>query len=248
MVFRPKPVPLFKTISQTLRIRESKLNYDQFLEPSVISRASDFRRKHKSLLSQAEEVYGVDQYVIVAILLVETQFGGYTGQTPTLAILSTFALMDQKSHRDKVWALLPREDRERLGRDAFDQKLTKRAQWAYEELCALVRLSDTQKLRIESCRGSVMGAIGWAQFLPSSVVRYGVDGDRDGRVDLFQPADAIFSVANYLRGYGWREAKTRSSQEEVIYAYNHSQPYVQTILGVADRVRKLDQAGTTPSS
>jgi membrane-bound lytic murein transglycosylase B len=91
-----------------------------------------------------------------------------------------------------------------------------------------------------------MGAIGWPQFLPSSLVRYGVDANQDGEIDLFHPADAIFSVANYLRGYGWTQAKSRAEKEKVIWYYNHSRPYVRTILELARRLR-LQSTSKTPS-
>jgi membrane-bound lytic murein transglycosylase B len=237
-----EPELMYKTVSRTLIIRESKLNYDQFLSASAIASAQEFRRRNGHLLLEAEAAYGVDQCVIVAILLVETHFGSYTGKTPTVAVLTTFALMDQKSNRDKVWSLLPAKDKKRWDRAAFDRKLMDRSNWAYQELCALLRLAGTQTVQITSCRGSVMGAIGWPQFLPSSLVRYGVDGNRDGRIDLFDPADAVFSVANYLKGYGWSQASNQAGKEEVIYAYNHSRPYVQAILGVAAKLRQSGNA------
>jgi len=134
--------------------------------------------------------------------------------------------------------LSPRE-KARWGREAFDRKLMDRSDWAYREVCALVRLAE-DRVRVESLRGSVMGAVGWPQFLPSSLVRYGADGNRDGRVDLFDPWDACHSVANYLRGYGWCRARTQEEKEKVIYQYNHSRPYVQTILGIADRLRPCE--------
>ena len=239
-----EPELMYQTVSRTLIIRESKLNYDQFLTAQAIAGAREFRRRQRPLLLEAEAAYGVDHCVIVAILLVETHFGSYTGKTPTVAVLTTFALMDQKSNRDKVWSLLPAKDKKRWDRAAFDKKLMDRSNWAYRELCALLRLAGTQTVQITSCRGSVMGAIGWPQFLPSSLVRYGVDGNRDGRIDLFDPADAVFSVANYLKGYGWSPSSDRAGKEEVIYAYNHSRPYVQAILGVAAKLRQdVNQAG-----
>lgn len=232
-LYPPSFTPLYKTVSQTLRLRESKLNYDQFLQPSTIAEARRFLRKNESTLLQAEELYGVNRCVIVAILLVETHFGSYTGTTPTFAILSTFALMDQKSSRDKVWSLLPPQDRKNWDRAEFDRRLVKRANWAYDELFALLRLTDSNPRKLAALKGSVMGAIGWPQFLPSSLVRWGIDGNRDGRIDLFQLEDAVFSAANYLRVHGWDEAGTESQKEDVIYTYNHSRPYVGAILGVA---------------
>jgi membrane-bound lytic murein transglycosylase B len=232
-LYPPGFTPLYQTVSQTLRLRESKLNYDQFLQPSAIAEAKSFLRKNENTLRRAQELYGVNRCVIVAILLVETHFGSYTGKIPTFAILSTFALMDQKNSRDKVWGFLSPQERKNWDRAEFDRKLMKRADWAYEELYALLRLTDGNTRKVAALKGSIMGAIGWPQFLPSSLVRWGIDGDGDGRVDLFQLDDAIFSVANYLRVHGWDEAGNEAQKEQAIYAYNHSRPYVEAILGVA---------------
>jgi membrane-bound lytic murein transglycosylase B len=233
ILYPPGFTPLYKNVSQTLHLRESKLNYDQFLQPSAISEAKRFLRRNEDILLRAEEIYGVNRCVIVAILLVETHFGSYTGATPTFAILSTFALMDQQSSRDRVWNLMSPQDRKKWDRAELDRRLTRRANWAYDELFALLRLTDANPKKVAALKGSVMGAIGWPQFLPSSLVRWGTDGNRDGRIDLFELEDAIFSVANYLRVHGWDESKTETEKEDVIYTYNHSRPYVGAILGVA---------------
>lgn len=237
VMFQPPPAPLFKVVAATFRIRESKLNYDQFLAPSSIAKAQRFYRDYEPILTRAEAKYNVDPCVIVALLLVETQFGSYTGKTPTLGILATFALMDQPTHQNKIWSMLSPAERQRWGREGFDNKLKSRSEWAYKELFALAKLTETQGARVCALQGSVMGAVGWPQFLPSSLVRYGVDGNADGRIDLFHPEDAIFSIANYLKGYGWCEAKTREAKENVIYQYNHSRPYVDAVLGIADRIK-----------
>ncbi len=237
MVFQNAPSPVFTTVSRTLRMRESKLNYSQFLSASNLRKAREFSMFHDGTLRRAETQYGVDRNVIVAILLVETQLGSYTGDVPTLAVLATFALMDGKNSRDRVWALLPPSDRKRWDRDAFDQKLLKRAEWAYGEVKALIEVSQAQGRRADLYRGSVMGAIGWPQFLPSSLLKYGVDADRDGRTDLYQAEDAIASIANYLRGYGWSGNLTRLEKEQVIHHYNRSRPYVETILEIASALR-----------
>lgn len=236
MAFFPPPSPMFATVSKTLCMRESRLNYSQFLTPASIERARSFQRIHERALRDAEIRYGVDSSVIVAILLVETRLGGYTGQVPTLAVLSTFALMDQKVLRDRIWRMLPPGDRKRWDRSAFDEKLIRRSQWAYGEVRALLEVSRNEGKRADAYRGSVMGAVGWPQFLPSSLLKFGVDGDRDGRIDLYTPHDTISSVANYLRGHGWTQAGNEAEREEVIYAYNKSRPYVRTILEIASRL------------
>ncbi len=239
MAFSPPPPPMFATVSKTLRMREGRLNYSQFLTPASLEKARAFQRIHDRALRDAEIQYGVDSSVIVAILLVETQLGGYTGQVPTLAVLSTFVLMDQKEFRDRIWSLLPARDRKRWDRSAFDDKLNRRSQWAYGEVRALLEVSRNEGKRVDTYKGSVMGAGGGPQFLPASLLKCGGAGDRDGRIDLSTPHDTISSVANYLRGHGWTEARNETDREEVIYTYNKSRPYVRTILEIASRLGAL---------
>jgi len=80
-----------------------------------------------------------------------------------------------------------------------------------------------------------MGAFGFPQFLPSSYLVYAIDGDEDGTIDLFNSADAIYSTALYLHEVGW--GKSRKSQFQALYAYNHEKEYVRTVLAYADRLR-----------
>jgi membrane-bound lytic murein transglycosylase B len=181
--------------------------------------------------------------VIVALLLVETHLGEYTGRTPTLAILSTYALMDQKNYRDRVWALVDLADRERIGRQAFDDKLVRRSQWGYQELCALLRWTNADAAQLKEIHGSLMGAMGLPQFIPTTLERHGVDGDYDGIIDLFQTADAIMSIANYLQSLGWSKSSTMAEKEKAIYQYNHSRPYVDCILAIASQLQTAKGAG-----
>jgi membrane-bound lytic murein transglycosylase B len=237
LIYSTNSTPLLNRVSGMFRIQESKLNYARFLEPSPLAEAKRFLERYETVLARAESSYGVDRSVIAAILLVETHFGQNTGKTPVLDVFSTFALMDEKLYRDQVWALLPYELRQQWGCYLFDLRLKKRAQWAYDELRALLKWTGAQPEILHSVQGSYMGAIGWPQFLPSSILKYGVDGNGDGRIDLYNSTDAVMSTANYLKAHGWREGASRPEQEEVIYYYNHSRPYVNTILDVADRLR-----------
>ncbi len=232
---RSVPPPMFHLVCATMRTGGGKPNYDHFLAPAEIAAARRFIEDHRNCFREEKAEYGVEPEVITAILLVETHFGSYTGKTPTLAVFSTFAVMDGKANRDRVWRSISQEDRETWGRRAFDTKLLERSDWAFKELCALFELQRTRGMRVANLKGSVMGAIGWPQFLPSSLVKYGVDGNGDGRIDLNNAADAILSTGNYLRAYGWCEAKTGPQKEAVIFNYNHSTAYVQTVLGLARR-------------
>ncbi len=233
--FRSAPAPMFHLVCSTMRTGGVPPDYSHFLAPSEIVATRCFIANHRNCFLEEKAEYGVEPEIIAALFLVETHFGSFTGKTPTLAVFSTFALMYRKAYRDKVWASISPQDRLAWGRAAFDQKLLDRSAWAYKELRALFELEEKCGMKVEGLRGSYMGAIGWPQFLPSSLVKYGVDGNGDGRIDLNNAADAIFSTANYLRAYGWCEAKTRSQKEAVIFNYNHSRPYVQTVLAIAQR-------------
>ena len=91
--------------------------------------------------------------------------------------------------------------------------------------------------------GSLYGAIGIAQFMPSKALRYGVDGNGDGAVNLFDLEDAVFSMGRYLRANGWRGSmRSRRKQRRAIYNYNHSTIYVNTVLAVADHLREGETA------
>jgi membrane-bound lytic murein transglycosylase B len=81
-------------------------------------------------------------------------------------------------------------------------------------------------------RGSYAGALGLAQFMPSNILAYGKDGNGDGRIDLFDHADAIFSIASYLKHYGWKPGIDDKKAYSVVYRYNHSKYYVNTILKI----------------
>ncbi|MDR3570538.1 MAG: lytic murein transglycosylase [Syntrophobacteraceae bacterium] len=227
--------PMLGLVCATMRTGGGRPDYSHFLALSEIAAVHRFIYEHRNCFREEKAEFGVEPEIIAALMLVETHFGAYTGKTPTLAVFSTFAIMDQKANRDRVWSSISPQDRANWGRRAFDQKLLDRASWAYRELCALFKLQKMGAMRIAGLKGSVMGAIGWPQFLPTSLVKYGVDGNGDGRINLNNAEDAIFSTGNYLRAYGWCEAGTRSQKEAVIFNYNHSTPYVQTVLGIAQR-------------
>jgi len=88
-----------------------------------------------------------------------------------------------------------------------------------------------------SIKGSWAGAFGLCQFVPSSYLHYAVDGNGDGRVDLFNVVDALASVANYLKRSGW-EKENQEKKKKAIYAYNHCDNYVKAVLAYATAVGK----------
>ncbi len=148
----------------------------RFLDDTRIDGGSTFWNQYADELERAAREFGVPAEIIVAIIGVETIYGRNTGNFETLSALATLA---------------------------FDYP--PRAELFRRELEALFLLAREQARDPASYSGSFAGALGYPQFLPSSVRAYAVDFDRNGRIDFdSDPVDAIGSVANYLRAHGWQ--------------------------------------------
>jgi len=214
---------------------EAKLNYDQFTTPESIEKAQSYLQENITVLNAAEAAYGVDKRVITAILLVESRLGTMSGSRSALNILSTLAALTDPGFQESFWRIIPQE--RRITRERFNERVQKRAQWGYQELKALLRYAEREQIDPTTITGSYAGAVGYAQFMPTSILAYAQDGDQDGRIDLRVHADAIASIANYLKRHGWQPGITREKQEKAIHAYNPSSYYVNTILKVADLLK-----------
>ena len=232
-----RPQVFFETEGVTLLFTysEAKLDYDQFAADGPIDNAKKYMGKYKKDLDKTEKTYGVNGRVITAILLVETRLGKYLGTRSTLNTLSTLAsLMDPQTRTDFYDQIPPAK---RISRTKFEKSAQKRSKWAYKELKAFLKYTHQEGLDPAEIPGSFAGALGLSQFMPSSILTYGKDGDNDGSIDLYTHADAIASIANYLKSHGWRPGISRKKAEKVIYRYNHSEYYVKAILKIADLLK-----------
>ena len=154
----------------------------RFVTPLRIQAGLRFWQQHAEALARAEHEYGVPAEIIVGILGVETLYGQQMGNFRVIDALATLAFDFPAAH--------PRA----AERQAFFQG----------ELEQFLSLADRSGIDPHTPRGSYAGAMGLPQFMPSSWVRYAVDFDGDGRIDLFQsPVDAIGSVAHYFQQHGW---------------------------------------------
>ena len=97
-------------------------------------------------------------------------------------------------------------------------------------------------INIFNIKGSFAGAFGIPQFLPSNYIKFGVDGNGDGKVSLFTMEDAVLSTANYLAGFGWKAALPLPEKRKVIWNYNRSEAYVSAVLGVAEKLKSRNAA------
>ena len=154
----------------------------RFIEPQRIEAGVQFWRQHEAELQRAEKTYGVPARYIVGILGVETYFGQHQGQFKVLDALATLSLA------------FPKEHKQASEREAF-----------FKNELGLFFQQRLKNPSMKNQLGSYAGAIGWPQFMPSSIAKFAVDFDNDGRVDLAKSsADAIGSVAHYFQAYGWQ--------------------------------------------
>ena len=224
-----------KGVSSYFRHQEGKLNYDQFLSSKSIKKANNYMRAHHADLLKAEMNYGVDKEVITAIMLVETRFGAYVGNRPVISILSTMAVLEDKTIRDRFWKKIPTKNR--VTRQAYEKKAARKAKWAYKELIAFITYVEKEGMDPYNINGSYAGAMGLCQFMPSNINILAKDGNKDGSVNLFHHEDAIASIANYLKHYGWKPGISREEAGKVVYHYNHSSYYVEIVLKITDALK-----------
>jgi len=175
---RTRPVPaVLKAIAPPADpgIRSWQTYRARFIEPRRTAAGLAFWERHAASVAKAAALHGVPPEIIVSIIGIETIYGKHLGRFESFAALTTLA---------------------------FDYP--PRASLFRRELEALLLLARETDRAPDSYRGSFAGAIGLPQFLPSSIRSYAVDFDGDGRIDLTDnTADAIGSVANFLKLHGW---------------------------------------------
>ncbi|MDP2695267.1 MAG: lytic murein transglycosylase B [Gallionella sp.] len=146
-----------------------------FVNPKRVRLGLEFWKKYRHTLRRAEQKYGVPQEIIIAVIGVETIYGQNAGNFLVLDALTTLA---------------------------FDYP--RRAVFFRGELENYLLLAREQQFDLLAIRGSYAGALGIPQFMPGSYRNYAVDFNGNRTIDLLrEDQDAIGSVANYLRGYGW---------------------------------------------
>ncbi|CAN2040521.1 membrane-bound lytic murein transglycosylase B [Candidatus Magnetomoraceae bacterium gMMP-15] len=234
----PKAFFDVNSVSGYFRHNEATLNYKQFESKKSIYNAKMYMNQHAKTLAKVEKSYGVPKEIITAILLVETRLGKFTGNSSVFNTLSTMAALKNILVRDKLWSDIPKQ--RRVSRDQFNKTSQKKSDWAYNELKAYLQYVTQEKfkfLKILNIRGSYAGAMGMSQFIPSSILKYAKDGNGDGKINLFEHKDAIESIANYLKAFDWYPGIKKDKAFEVIYNYNHSDYYVNTILRIAELLK-----------
>lgn len=232
-----RPQVFFEADGVTLLFtyKEAQVDYGQFANKWSIRKARQYMTKYDAQLTHTEQFYGVDKSIITAILLVETGLGASVGTRSTFNTLSTIAALKDPAVRDMLWDLIP--ESKKISRKKFEKRAASRSKWAYDELKAFLKYTSREGFDPTSIPGSFAGAVGVAQFMPTSIMAYGKDGDNDGMVDMLNHADAMASIANFLKSHGWRPGQSRKKAKKIIYYYNHSSYYVDTILKISRRLK-----------
>ncbi|MCG9697422.1 lytic murein transglycosylase B [Shewanella sp. Isolate11] len=150
-----------------------------FLTEKRLAKGLEFWNAHSETITKAAKTFQVDPQIIVAIIGIETFYGGYMGNYPVIDALYTLGF-----------------------------HYTPRADFFRKELANLQLLANEEQLDINQLKGSYAGAMGYGQFIPSSYRHFAVDFDGDGKRDLVNnPVDAIGSVANYFHQHDWKQAE-----------------------------------------
>lgn len=148
-----------------------------FSDQARLDNGVAFYQDNKKWFDKAYATYGVDPFIITGIIGVETRYGKVTGNTPVLQALATLC---------------------------FDYP--KRSEFFCSEFEHFLQLARRENWNPLPVHGSYAGAMGMTQFMPSSYLNDAIDFDGDGNVDLWQStADAIGSIANYLKNRGWEK-------------------------------------------
>lgn len=145
------------------------------ITPLQINRGRALLRQYAVLLEEVRQSYGVQPHYLVSFWAIESNYGRATGGFSVLQALATLA---------------------------FDPR---RADFFRTELLTALKIIDDGHIAVENMSGSWAGAMGQLQFLPSVFARYGIDGDNDGKIDIWNSLPDIFhSAANFLSQSGWR--------------------------------------------
>jgi membrane-bound lytic murein transglycosylase B len=231
-VFADPRMPPFTGIEFSGRTpREPLSRYRGFLRPAGVAAARRCLASHAAAFDAAA-ARGVPASLLAAIMTIESACGHSTGTNRVLYRLARLAMANDPDNLAQNVA--------RLAGTVDPARVADRARYLeatfYPEVRAAFTMAERLGLDPLELRGSEAGAFGYPQFLPRNYLEAGVDGDGDGRVSLFDDFDAAASCANFLVQHGWRPELGASARRGVLWEYNRSDAYVDTVLALASRL------------
>jgi membrane-bound lytic murein transglycosylase B len=178
-IAEPMPVILERDRAQAETVFSLEKYIQRRLTPKLVKAGRDAFASHREVLGRIEQKYGVPPTVVTAIWGIESNYGVFPGVRPIIAALATLAWDPRRS------ALFRRE--------LFDA----------------LEILNRGDIEFSHLRGSWAGAMGQVQFMPSSYLQFAEDYDGDGRKDIWAtPGDVFASIANYLKGHGWKAGES----------------------------------------
>ena len=176
--------------------------------PSSIASGRAMMQQHAAILNQVESNYGVPKAVLVAFWGLETHYGGNKGNFNLPSALMTLA---------------------------FEGR---RAEFFRGQLLDTMRIVDAGHNNVAGMRGSWAGAMGHMQFMPSTMLKHGVDANGDGRINIWTSLpDAFASAANYLSKTGWRKDEPAMKEVKLPTNFDYSMAQLNNRKSVADWVK-----------
>ena len=227
--------PSMTTIYLNLNSRETPELYVKFLNQELILLSKKFLRQNLKILKKMENRFHVDKEVVVAILLVESRFGENIGKYRVIPTLASMAVMDSAENLQKNYQVL-KETNQELSYEWLESFAKRKANWAYDELKCFLRIIKNEEVDPLEIYGSYAGALGMAQFIPSSYLIF-AQSNNGLEKWLLNKEEAIFSIGNYLKSHGWKQNLPIEKKRKVLWYYNHSEPYVETILQIAQKIK-----------
>ncbi len=173
---------------------------------SFVRQGKNYIEAHRSSFEQAQRDSEVPMEVIAGIIAIETEFGKNSGTTSTFN--AVYSRMEQ-------WP---------------EEKWKSQA----KQVIALSKHCLNTKQDCFAIKGSYAGAMGLVQFMPDSLLAFGIDGDHDGDIDLKDPVDAILSAGNYLKMNGWGKSPTKA----LTTYYGSPEGYPEIVLHYASLLTK----------
>jgi membrane-bound lytic murein transglycosylase B len=231
----PRAELILAAMTISLDSKEIPEQYTQFLTSEAILLSKKFLRQNHKILREVETRFHVEKEVVVAILLVESKFGKNIGEYRVIPILASMALMDSPENIQKNYQAFQEANPE-LSCEWLEGFAKRKANWAYHELKCFLRIVQDEKIDPLEVYSSSAGALGMAQFIPSSYLAY-AQSKKGLKNWLLNKEEAIFSIGNYLKSHGWKKKLPTEKKKELLWYYNRSEPYVETILQVAQKIR-----------
>ncbi len=241
-IFSSPTMPRFTFIPFKVKPREPHSIYASFDKDSFARLGASFIEEYDHEFDHMERKYGVPREIVTAILVIETQIGRHTGKDLVVHRLSRLASVLDPHNVQENYRRLKKEDASVTLEDVKN-----RGKYLEEtflpEIPALIEISRRNQVNTFHILGSSAGAFGIPQFLPTAFIKYGVDGDGDGHVSLFNKVDALWSAGNYLAAFGYKADLAYAERRKVIWEYNRSEAYIDTVFRVASRIRNLETQG-----